>query len=604
MADTTVTVILNAQDKSAAGVASFTKGMAGVGDITKGVASGILAAGGINSAMGALTGSMGYVVKSAMDYEKTMSGVKAVSGATADEMKGLSGLALQLGKDTVYSASQAGQGIEELVKGGVSISDIMNGAARATLNLASAGGVELAEAAELAANAANMFGISGEGMAHVADVIAGAANASSLSVTDFRFAMQMSGSVAHLVGQDFDDLGTAIAVMGAKGLKGSDAGTSLKTMLMNLQPQTKQQKEAFQELGLAVGEHNNAFINADGTYKHMNEISEILHNATKNLTAAEREKSLEVIFGTDAVRAAAIMSEAGAEGFDNMAASMHKVTAEAVAAERLNNLAGDVEQLKGSVETAAIMLGGTFSPTLREATQDATGLANEIIELESRAQGFAANGMDPLTASLFAADQMITQSFGPDAAFWFEKITELLGTGQSIIGSYFRSIADGADIARNSVQSLINLIRSIPAVPNAPRVSNPMPGTQPGLPSAGPGAPPEGEPSPPPEGAPPEGGGGGDGGGDGGDGGGGEEFAYGGVVPGPYGARRRVTAHGGEVFLGGFPGSNVIDYDRLAAAMASALDGMQVGVAYDHLALKLRDELVRVQPDLLSTGIN
>jgi hypothetical protein len=375
-------------------------------------------------------------ISAAANFESTISSIKAVSGATATEIEQVSKLALQLGKDTSFSASQAAAGIEELIKGGISIPDVMNGAAEAMLNLAAAGGVSLPDAAEIASNALAMFNLKGADMAHVADLIAGAANASSLSVSDFKFSLAASGAVAAASGQNFDDLAQAIAVLGQAGLRGSDAGTSLKTFLMNLQPTTKKATETMRELGLVVtqseviyqdlvargvspaiaaledneeqlkkmvtgwdgkkkmtqdqqdtwakyaqkvGITTNAFIDAEGKFKSMTEISGILQKATEGLTDAEKMMALEVIFGSDAIRAAAIFAKAGEKGFTDMAASMGKVTAASVGAEKLNNLKGSIEQLKGSLETAAITLGMAFLPKLRDVTDGVTKAVNAMI---------------------------------------------------------------------------------------------------------------------------------------------------------------------------------------------------------------------------------
>lgn len=318
-------------------------------------------------------------VSAASGFEKTMSGVKAVSGATATELKGLSSLALQLGKDTVFSASDAAAGIEELVKGGLSVADIMGGAAKATLDLATAGGVSLPDAAIIAANALAQFNLKGGDMAHVADLIAGAANASALDVGQFKLSLQMAGAVASTVGFSFDDLAVAIAEMGKAGITGSDAGTSLKTMFLNLTPSTKQATEEMQALGIITKDGANQFFDATGKVKSMAEVAQVLSTATAGLTQQQKLQALQTLFGTDAIRAAAVFAKAGAAGFDEMAASMGKVTAASVGAERLNNLAGDIEQLKGSVETAAITFGTVFLPVLRDGAQLVTGFVNSLI---------------------------------------------------------------------------------------------------------------------------------------------------------------------------------------------------------------------------------
>ena len=370
MPDTKVEVLITAKDQASK---VFDKVGDAAGTLGTTLATGVVAAGA------AVAAGLAASVKSAADFEQSMSAVKAVSGATGEEMAQLGKLALDLGKDTSFSATEAAAGLQELVKGGVSIPDIMNGAAKATLNLAAAGGVDLASAAEIAANALNTFNLKGTDMAHVSDMIAGAANASAIDVSDFKLSMAAAGAVANTIGMSFDDTAVAIAELGNAGIKGSDAGTSLKTMLLNLQPATKAQTELFRELGLITADGSNQFFDAQGKMKGFADVSQTLQGALKGMTEQQKLATLETMFGSDAIRAAAVFAENGAEGFNTLAESMQKVSAETVASERLNNLAGDMEALKGSLETAAIGLGTLFLPALRQAAQGAAEFVNNGI---------------------------------------------------------------------------------------------------------------------------------------------------------------------------------------------------------------------------------
>lgn len=375
-------IAIKARDEASAELKKVEGSISGLGGAALSV--GKVLATGLAVGAAAVAAGLGASANAAAGFEQTMSGVKAVSGATADQMTQLSQKALELGKATVFSASEAGQGIEELVKGGISIDDVMGGAAEATLSLASAGGVDLVTAATIASNALNGFNLKGADMAHVSDLIAGAANASAIDVNEFGLALSQSAAVASTVGLTFDDLSVAIAEMGNAGIKGSDAGTSLKTMFLNLSPTTKQATTEMKALGIITADGANQFFDATGKAKGMADISQVLQNATKNLSEEQRLQALQMLFGTDAIRAAAVMAKNGAEGFDTLSASMSKVSAESVAAERLNNLKGDLEQLKGSVETAAITLGTALLPALREAAQGATGFVNGLIPLIER----------------------------------------------------------------------------------------------------------------------------------------------------------------------------------------------------------------------------
>lgn len=372
-------VVVGADTSQAeAGLQSFSGKLGGiVGGIGK------LAAAGVAAGVGAIGAGMVAATVAATGFEKSISGIGAVAGATAEEMGQVSKLALQLGKDTSFSASEAAAGIEELVKGGLTLEDIFAGGAKAALDLAAAGAVSVADAAEIAANAVGQFGLKGAELGHAADLIAGAANASSLSVTDFKFSLAAVGAVANTVGLTFDDTAVAIAEMGKAGIKSSDAGTSLKAMLLNLQPATKKASAEFRALGLITEDGSNQFFDAAGNVKSLAEIQGVLQKATAGLTKQQKLASLEIIFGSDAIRAAAVLANEGAEGYDAMAAAMGKVTAADVARERLNNLAGSIDQLTGSLATAAISVGLRFTPALKGLADDATKAVNAAIpELE------------------------------------------------------------------------------------------------------------------------------------------------------------------------------------------------------------------------------
>lgn len=372
-------------------------------------------------------------VNAAADFEAGLSNIKAVSGATESEMESLRQKALRLGADTAFSAGEAASAMEELVKAGLSVDDVLNGAADATVNLAAAGEIALPEAAEIAAAAMNNFNLSAAEMPKIADLIAGSANASAISVSDFGLAMKQSGASASLVGLSFDDMALAITAMGNAGIKGSDAGTSLKTMLMNLQPSSEKQANLFKELGLLTGnaegaiasltekgfkplsgsmDHvreaasnylaetkgipndtkemgkavddflmknggmQNAFFDSAGKIKSMAEISDVLKGALAGMTEQQQAATLETLFGSDAIRAAAIIAKEGSEGFAELTTAMGKVTAAEVAATKMDNFKGSIEQLKGSFETFMIVAGTPFLGVLRAVVDGVTGIVN------------------------------------------------------------------------------------------------------------------------------------------------------------------------------------------------------------------------------------
>lgn len=337
-------------------------------------------------ASGAIATGIGFAVNAAIDFEKQISAIGAVSGATKDQLEILRKKALQLGADTAFSANDAAQAMEELVKAGLSVEDVLNGAADATVALAAAGEVSLPEAAAIASNAMNQFGLSAQELPKVADLIAGAANASAIDVRDFGFSMSQAGAVADLVGVKFDDLAVAIALMGNQGIKGSDAGTALKTMLQNLQPTTTKQIALMKELGIVTADGSNKFFDQKGHLKSLADVSGILNKALSGMTDQQKSMALETIFGSDAIRAAAILAGQGSQGFNAMAKAMAGVTAQGVAAGRLDNVAGSIEQLKGSVESAAIAFGSALLPAIRKITDFVTLLVNKFSAMDPRWQ--------------------------------------------------------------------------------------------------------------------------------------------------------------------------------------------------------------------------
>lgn len=324
----------------------------------------------------AIAAGLAVAVNAASNFEKELSGIKAVSGATSEEMDKIRQTALRIGKDTSFSATEAAKAMAELSKAGVETSDILNGAADATVALAAAGGVDLPTAAEIAANALNLFNIEAKDMNKVVDKIAGAANKSAIDVNDFGMSMAQAGTAAQLVGMSFDDMAVAITAMGNAGIKGSDAGTSLKTMLLNLQPATKEQRKLFDELGITTNGMGNKFFTAEGKIKSLAEIGGVLQDALKGMTDQQRLATLEVLFGSDAIRAAAVVAQTGEQGFKDLAKSIGEISAADVAKTRMDNLAGSIEEMKGSLETAGIIIGTAFIPIIRKLAEWIGNLAD------------------------------------------------------------------------------------------------------------------------------------------------------------------------------------------------------------------------------------
>ncbi|MCM3272956.1 phage tail tape measure protein [Paenibacillus elgii] len=306
------------------------------------------------AAAGVVAGGLAFGgFKRAMDYEAQLSSIQALTGASAEEMKLMNALALEMGAKTKYSALQAAQGIEELLKAGIEPATVKAGGLEAALNLATAGGLDLAEAAETMATSLNAFKKDGLSASDASNILAGTANTAATDVRGLGFALASVGGVADMIGLSFRDVNTAIGLMSNDGLKnGSDAGTSFKSMLMYLQPQTEKATELFNKLGIGVGKANKFF--KDGKIKDLAGISEVLQETFKNMSEQQRTATFLDIFGTDGVKAASTLYKAGAGGVKKFREEMSKVTALEVAKKKMDNAAGAVEQFKGAIETLQI----------------------------------------------------------------------------------------------------------------------------------------------------------------------------------------------------------------------------------------------------------
>ncbi len=338
-------------------------------------------------------------VKFAADFEKQMSSLGAVTDASAARMDAFRKQALKAGADTAFSASEAAQAQIELAKGGVKAADILSGALDGALALAAAGELELAEAAEITSNALNLFGMKGSEATHVADAMATAANSTTADVADFGAALGQAGSVAKSAGLSFDETMVALEALAANGIKGSDAGTSLKTSLIQLLKPTEKQADLANELGLS-------FIDQAGNMKSLGDISGMLRGKLGGMTKAQRTATLATLAGTDGVRTLTALYDAGPKALEKFAKGLSKQgTAAEVAERKQDNLLGKLEQLKGSLETLAIIVGSVLIPPLTDLAVHATQVANTI--------GAAFQSMPPQMQEVAMALAGVLAALGP-----------------------------------------------------------------------------------------------------------------------------------------------------------------------------------------------
>jgi len=313
----------------------------------------------------AFVAGVGLIANAAAKFEQQMSKVKAVTNATAGQMQQLEKAAIAAGKATSFSATQAGQAQEELAKAGISTADILGGALTGSLSLAAAGSLELAEAADIAAKTMNLFGLTGKDVGHIADVLSAAANKSATDVHEMGEALRMGGLAADAAGMSLEETVGTLSAFADRALIGSDAGTSLKTMLLMLQAPTEKSAKLMAKLGISAYDASGNFI---GTTK----LAGQLQTALGGLTQEERNAALTTIFGADAMRAANVLYDVGAKGVQKYTKAVDDQGAAArTAAMKTDNLVGDIERLTGALEAAAIESGSGLNQGLRMLAQAA-----------------------------------------------------------------------------------------------------------------------------------------------------------------------------------------------------------------------------------------
>ncbi|WP_418871382.1 phage tail tape measure protein [Selenomonas bovis] len=321
-------------------------------------------------------------VKTSMNFDAALSGVKALVPAGEDAtrvMEAVRQKAMELGQETAFGDTDVAKGMTELLKAGIDLKSVMGDATKAALDLAVVGGLELPEAAKVMSTAMNAFKVTDA--THAADTLSGAANASATNVHEMSYAMSACASVAAGMGVSFEDTSAALALFAKNGLLGSDAGTSLKTMLSRLVPSTDQAADEFRRLGLMTADGKNKFFDAKGSMKSMAEVAGILQDALKGLTAEQRQATLNTLFGSDAIRGAIILSENGADGFNDMAEAMTRFTAAGSAAAMRDNLKGDIEELSGAWENFQVtLMSGKATSGLRGLTQELGGIVKFMTE--------------------------------------------------------------------------------------------------------------------------------------------------------------------------------------------------------------------------------
>lgn len=314
------------------------------------------------------------------DFEAAMSQVKAISGATGEEFEALREQALQLGADTSFSASAAAEGMQNLASAGFSVEEIM-GAMPGLLDLAASSGADLGVASEIAASAIRGFGLDATDAARVADVFAEASARTNAQVEDLGEAMKYIAPVANAMGLQIEEVTAAVGFLSDAGIKGSQAGTSLRGALSRLASPTEKSAKVMEELGMS-------FYDTEGNMLSLSGIVEQLQTGMADLTQEQRNQALITIFGQESLSGMLALMDRGPEELKDMTKAFEEAdgSAKEMADVMLDNTAGAMEALGGSIETLAIKLQEIMAPTITSIVEKITEWVNWIGSLDEETQ--------------------------------------------------------------------------------------------------------------------------------------------------------------------------------------------------------------------------
>jgi TP901 family phage tail tape measure protein len=336
------------------------------------------------AAGGAIAAGLGFAVNKAMDFDAQMSRVGAISQATDSDLQALRQSALDLGASTSKSAAEVAVGMELMAAKGYDAQQII-AAMPGVIAAAEASGQDMALVADTVASALNAFGLEASQASKVADVLAMSANSSAAGVDDLQYAFKFAAPVAKSLGISLEELAAATGIMADAGMKGEQAGTTLRAALLRLVDPPKEAQNTLRDLGVSI-------TDASGKFLPFDQIISQLRTSTEGMTNAQKAQALSTIFGTEAMTGMLTLVEKGPEKLRTLTAELQNsggASAEA-AAKMKDNLKGALEELSGAAETAQISIGDALSPALKWLADVLQGLVDGFNKLSPETKRFIA----------------------------------------------------------------------------------------------------------------------------------------------------------------------------------------------------------------------
>lgn len=333
-----------------------------------------LVAAGIASGLKAIADGYGECISTAMEFGGTMSTVEALSSASVSEMAELSATAKELGANTVFTANQSAEAMTYMGMAGWDAQQMISGMA-GVLNLAAAGGEDLATTSDIVTDNLTAFGLKASDTAHFADVLAAASTNSNTSVSIMGETFKSSAAIAGALGYSIEDVSVAVGLMANAGVKGSVAGTALKNTFNGLLNGATLTSQAFGEIEFTA-------INADGTMKGFGETCRELRGYFEQMTEAERVQNAMTLAGQRGYNGLLAILNATEEDYAKLTANINDCSgaAQRMANIKLDNLQGDVTLAKSAWDGLKMTLGEVYNKELRQLAQLGTKILSGITE--------------------------------------------------------------------------------------------------------------------------------------------------------------------------------------------------------------------------------
>lgn len=368
-------------------------------------------------------------VKTAADFDSAMSQVAAVSGATGKDFDALRNKAREMGAKTKFSATEAAEAMNYMAMAGWKTEDMLDGI-EGVMNLAAASGEDLATTSDIVTDALTAFGLSAKDSGHFADILAAASSNANTNVSMMGETFKYCAPIAGALGFSAEDTAEAIGLMANAGIKSSQAGTALRTIMNNLAGDVKIS-------GKAIGDVTIATTNADGSMRDLSDILSDCRSAFRNLTESEKVQAAESLVGKNAMSGFLALMNAGQGDIDKLSSAIDNCdgSAEKMATTMQDNLAGQLTILKSQLQELAISFGDILMPAIRSIVSKLQGFVDKL------------NGMDEGTKRTIVTIALLVASIGP--------LLVIIGTAISKIGvamQGFVKLANGISKLKVAVQ--------------------------------------------------------------------------------------------------------------------------------------------------------